>query len=780
MAYSSAMRNCYQFTISGQVQGVGFRPFIYRLAMQYRLTGWVRNQSGEVIIRVQGQLADIKAFQHAVRTRHPPLAAPHIDTFEAVTDKHLPDFSIIPSEVSHFAQRFIPPDYFTCDDCLQELDDSKQRRYRYPFINCTQCGPRYSIIQDLPYDRSNTSMGHFTLCDRCYREYNNPLDRRFHAQPLACAKCGPTLSYRQAGTTITGNDASLSAAVDALKQGLIIAVKGIGGYHLLCDAKNQTAVARLRLRKHRPDKPLAVMFPLAGQDKLASVKSYCQPDDLEAAALISPQRPVVLIPQLVCKPELAMNINPGLNQIGAMLPYSPLHYLLLKDLAAPLIATSANLSGEPVLTENTEVEMRLGNIADAFLHHNRAIVRPADDSVIRIIAGKKRLLRIGRGMAPLELSLPFSLAEPLLALGGQMKNTIALAWDSRIVISPHIGELDNKRSLDVFKQVISDLQNLYHIYPDKIICDAHPAYASHRFAHSIAETQQIHEIQHHRAHAAILCGEYKNDLPWLCFTWDGTGLGDDQSIWGGEGFYGHAGKWQRLTSLKPFYLQGGEKAAREPWRSACAILWENEESELASVWEKTLAETATIDTALAHNAWKKRLNTIKCSSMGRLFDAASALLGLGTHSTYEGQGPSQLENLAAAALSTANAEQLSALAAASSAALPLIKVNELLLADWSELPTLLLDPAFSIARRALLFHQLIAETLLAQAIQIRSHKGEFRVGLSGGVFQNRLLTEMVIQRLQENGFNVLLPEKIPYNDAGLSYGQIIEAFYHVK
>lgn len=767
------MTETVQITITGQVQGVGFRPFIYRLARQHHLTGWVRNQSGEVMLRVQGTLADIKIFQQEILTRHPPLAEPHIDRVKCVSEKHMPAFTIISSEVSQTAQRHIPPDYFTCKDCLDELDDMRERRYRYPFINCTQCGPRYTIIHDLPYDRPNTSMQRFNLCADCSFEYHNPADRRFHAQPLACAECGPQLTYVQKKNVIHGNEAALAATLHALKQGYILAIKGIGGYHLICDACNHTAVATLRQRKHRPEKPLAVMFSIRGKDGLAQLRQYCQPDALEAAALVSPQRPIVLIRSIRTENHLAHAINPNLNQIGAMLPYSPLHYLILKDFASPLVATSANVSGEPVMTDPVEVEQRLGKVADAFLHHNRPILRPADDSVVRVIAQKVRRLRIGRGQAPLELRLPFKLTQPVLAVGGQMKNTIALAWDRRVVISPHIGELNNKRSLEVFQQVIDDLQNLYQIYPKKIICDAHPDYASTRYAHDFAVRNQRYTVLHHHAHASILSGEYGDDLPWLCFTWDGTGLGEDQTIWGGEGFYGYAGHWQRMTSIKPFYLLGGDKAAREPWRSACALVWAGMSSESSSAWEKALGETAAINLSLAYTAWNKRINTIQCSSMGRLFDAASALLKVNTHSSYEGQGPTQLETLAFAALDEKTAP-------VQVPPLPLEIVtqdeHELLIADWSDLPALLLDESASASHRALVFHLQMAETLVAQAQHVRSQKGEFRVGLSGGVFQNKLLSETVIKRLEEENFNVLLPEKIPYNDAGLCYGQIIEAF----
>jgi len=792
-----------KITITGQVQGVGFRPFIYRLAKQFHLHGWVKNHSGEVIVLAQGSERNLERFQQAVLSRHPPLAIPEIASAEAVTSDPLSEFVIAESVSSEHAQRHIPPDFFTCNDCLAELSRPQERRYRYPFINCTQCGPRYTIIRDLPYDRPNTSMADFPLCHDCHQQYSNTLDRRFHAQPLACAQCGPQLHFisgntvnnrdnhqETTSTAITGNEASLAAAVNALKQGQILAVKGVGGYHLMCDATNEQAVQRLRARKHRPDKPLAVMFSVSGHNELEQLKHYCTPSETESKLLISPQRPIILIPANKVparKERLAPSINPGLNEVGAMLAYSPLHYLILNDFGLPVVATSGNLSGEPVLTDNVQAQRRLNKIADVFLQHNRPILRPADDSVMRVIADKKRLFRIGRGLAPLELqhrqiNLPYTIKKPLLAVGGQMKNTIALAWNNRVVISPHIGELDSKRSIEVFAQVIDDLCHLYRVKPEQIICDAHPDYYSSRYAEKYARAQNIPllKVQHHKAHASILSGEFGDNFDnrsgaWLVFTWDGTGLGDDHSIWGGEGFYGQAGHWQRVCSIKPFYLQGGDKAAREPWRSACALLWENNLSYTPSdTTDRKSGRSQAERVTLAFQAWSKRLNTIPATSMGRLFDAASALLGLGENSSFEGQGPMLLE----ACLS--QDKLLQDRHTNEPSALPLYRHQELILADWTKLLSMLRDNKQTAAQRALNFHQSIAETLIAQARKIKAIKGDFRVGLSGGVFQNKYLTEYILQRLKEEGFQAYLPQTVPYNDAGLAFGQIIEGLNYEK
>ncbi len=770
--------------IVGQVQGVGFRPFIYRLAQRFKLQGSVQNCSGEVIVSVQGNTQHIELFQDAILNEHPPLALPTIESTHWSDNEKMSTFIILKSVQSETTQRYIPPDYFSCADCLDELSNPYEHRYRYPFINCTQCGPRYTIIHDLPYDRPNTSMAKFPLCPICHKEYTDPLDRRFHAQPLACADCGPELSLFYSSDKekkITGNEACLSASVKALREGKIIAIKGVGGYHLICDASNEQAVRQLRKRKHRPHKPLAIMFAAPSDKILEQINHYCSPSKDEITALISPQRPIVLIKTQNNK--LAPSINPGLNQLGAMLAYSPLHNLLLNDFGLPIVATSGNMSGEPVITDNQQAIEKLKNIADIFLQHNRPILRPADDSVLRIIQNKQRLLRIARGIAPLEINLPYQLKHPILAVGAQMKNTIALAWSSgeksRVVISPHIGELESPRSIAVFHQVIDDLCHLYRIKPQQVICDMHPNYYSSRYAKNYAAEHNIPltQVQHHKAHASIISGEFdivskhaQDKTDWLVFSWDGTGLGDDKSIWGGEGFYGQAGQWQRICSIKPFHLQGGDKAAREPWRSAYALLWETGNLKKPTQCNKD---------SLAYQAWKKRINTHTCSSMGRLFDAASALLGLGDYSSFEGQGPMLLEAL----LDNASYDK-----EPSSQSLPLIQnslntlseesmTEALIIADWSELLPLLLDENKTTTQRALCFHQIIAETLIAKAKMVRKLKGEIHIGLSGGVFQNKYLTEYLFKRLEKEGFKVFLPEKVPYNDAGLSFGQIIEGIH---
>lgn len=738
--------------IGGRVQAVGFRPFVYRLAHAHGLKGWVRNRTGQVEVLVQGPAAALRHFTNELLGNAPPLSQPYLlhqlDIGAAACD----DFSILPSDMSEKPEIHVPPDYFACPECLHELRDPTDRRYRYPFINCTQCGPRYTLIGALPYDRPNTAMAGFPLCPACGAEYSDPADRRFHAEPLACLKCGPQLSFIAGEKEIADPGQVLDAAVTALREGSVVAVKGIGGYHLLCDAQNSEAITRLRKRKRRPHKPLAVMFPAAGEDGLEILRCELRPDDAEASLLASPQRPIVLCRRRADS-SLAPELAPGLPEIGAMLPYSPLHHLLLDAFAGPLVATSGNLSGEPVLTDNAQAQARLAQVADAFLHHNRPILRPADDPVYRASSGGLRPLRLGRGIAPLELELPFAIETPTLALGGQMKNTIALAWDRRIVISPHIGDLDSPRALDVFQQVIADLQRLYGVHAGCIVSDAHRGYASTQWARRSGLVMTT--VLHHHAHASGLYGEHWQKTgvrdDWLVFAWDGTGLGADGTLWGGETLLGQPGRWRRYASLRPFRLPGGERAGREPWRSAMALCWE-----CGVEWSQQPA-----DTELLRNAWEKGLNAPQSSAAGRLFDAAAALLGLCSEASFEGQGPMLLEACADTDLAPL--------------ALPLVQDEEgLWRLDWEPLLPRLLDDSLSVSQRAGLLHTTLAQAVVEQAGQAHAEHGIVDIGLTGGVFQNRLLSELACSELKSRGFRVHLAERLPCNDGGLCYGQIVE------
>ncbi|HHO68094.1 MAG TPA: carbamoyltransferase HypF [Gammaproteobacteria bacterium] len=741
-----------EWRLDGRVQGVGFRPFVYRLARAHGLTGWVQNRLGQVVIRSCGPAPAQQAFGRALIEQAPPLARPRLCERRRIPCFDAAGFDIRTSAAHGERAVHLPPDGFTCDACLAELHDARDRRYRYPFINCTQCGPRYTLIRSLPYDRSATSMAGFTLCPDCAREYRNPADRRFHAEPVACPACGPALRFVATDAPpVQGDEAALAAACRLLAQGGILAVKGIGGYHLLCDARSDAAVARLRERKRRPDKPLAVLFPAPPQAPLQALAADVELDDEAAAALRSPGRPIVLLPRRRDS-RLAPGIAPGLDEVGVMLPYSPLHHLLLEDFGAPLVATSGNLSGEPVLTDEHEAQARLAGIADAFLHHDRPILRPADDPLLRRLGGRLRPLRLGRGTAPLEMELPFRLPAPVLAAGGHLKNTLALAWDRRVVVSPHIGDMGSARSLAVFEQLARDLQAVYGVQAAVLLCDAHPDYATSRWARR--QGLPVQPVFHHEAHASALAGEHGGGDDWLVFSWDGTGLGRDGSLWGGEALAGAPGHWQRVASLRPFRLPGGDRVAREPWRSAWALCREHGHD-----WRPP--DVAAGDLELLAQAWERGLNTPTSSAAGRLFDAAAALLGVCHRASYEGQAPMQLEALCAGG--------------AAPLALPLqADAGGVWRSDWRPLVDDLLDGPGSAAHKAQRFHASLAAALVAQAEQVRRQRKVRRVGLCGGVFQNRVLTALAVAGLRAAGFEVCLNRQLPASDAGLAFGQVVE------
>lgn len=793
---SFAQVQARHYLITGRVQGVGYRPFVYRLAHELNLRGWVRNVTGSVEIYAEGSTEQLDRFADALIRQAPAIARPVLSSTQEVGIENHAGFAILPSQAGE-ANIHVPPDYFVCDDCLREMNDPDNPRYRYPFINCTRCGPRYTLIESLPYDRPRTSMKDFAMCPECAREYTNPLDRRFHAEPIACPVCGPQLSFVEPDEpAIEKTATALDAAIRILREGHVLAVKGIGGYHLMCDARNDEAVAHLRLRKARPAKPLAVLFPADGKALMQTVEC----DAAQLAFLQSPQRPILLLPKkpifdsypqsrnrhreersdvtiqeaeaahktgllhFVRNDDLSGEIAPGLNEIGCLLPYSPLHVLLLEGFGGPLVATSGNLSGEPVIIDNTEAQTRLSSVADAFLHHDRPIVRPADDSVFRPIAGRSRPLRLGRGIAPLELELPVELPEPVLALGAHTKNAIALAWKNRIVMSPHIGDLSSQKSLETLALVAEDLQRLYQVKASRLILDKHPGYGYRRFARDSG--LPLFEVWHHHAHASALAWEFPAVERCIVFAWDGVGLGENNELWGGETFIGTPGHWQRAATLRPFRLPGGEQAGREPWRSAAALLWET-------------GHTAPFAPDLLHAAWLKGINAPVTHAAGRLFDAAAALTGICTHASFEGEAPMKLE---AAAM---HCEKIDTIALPLSPSplrgegvsneQPWLKQDGQVLwqTDWSPLIHMLTDTTHTPSERAACFHASLAHALLAQALRLREQSGINDVGFTGGVFQNALLTEAAKNLLEQNGFRVHIPERIPVNDAGICVGQVM-------
>jgi hydrogenase maturation protein HypF len=738
-----------RWLLGGRVQGVGFRPFVYRLAQSLELAGWVRNDSGAVEIHAEGSPLQLRDFGMALLARAPSAAVVRLIRVAAAPLESAGCFRIAESIPGRHAELVVPLERSPCAPCLAEMADPHARRYRYPFTNCTDCGPRYTILNRLPYDRRNTTLDGFGLCADCAREFADPADRRFHAQPLACAACGPSVSWTDGATQELGPRA-LTLAVQALRRGDIVAMRGVGGYHLLCDAANQSAVLRLRLRKDRPAKPFALLLPASGLDGLDEVRQIACVSVHQAETLGDTARPIVLLTMRETA-SIAASVAPGLREIGVMLPYSPLHHLLSQEFGAALVATSGNTGGEPVLTDVDEAQRRLRFIADGFLHHDRPIARAADDPVLRTVAGVVRPLRLGRGTAPLELRVSSPFAVPTLAVGAHSKATVALGWGDRAIVSPHLGDYTTPRGRDLLERTVAELQSLYGVRAERVVHDAHPAFASTRWAARCGLPSTA--VWHHHAHASAVAGECSPAAPMLCFTWDGIGLGPDRSLWGGEALWGAPGRWQRMASFRSFRQPGGERAAREPWRSALALCWET-----GVTWE----EGERRGGALLRRAADVGFNVLATTAVGRLFDAAAALAGVCSVTSYEGEAAMRFE----------------ALCTTPQAPVPLPLERDaigLWRTDWSPLLAMLTDEQQPASVRAGRFHASLAQALCDQAVAIRIDTGVDRVGLGGGVFQNHHLTACATALLAERGFDVHVPSRLPLNDAAISFGQLIEA-----
>ncbi len=742
---------CRHIVITGFVQGVGFRPFVFRLANELQIKGYVANNTGQVTIAAESTRETLELFCEQLISQAPVNAKPVIQSMNEIALLNYTDFSIRDSHELNKSDIHILPDLPVCEQCLEELFDKNNRRYLYPFINCTQCGPRYSIISALPYDRKNTSMQSFKLCNDCETEYLAPNNRRFHAEPVVCDACGPVLNYVDDSHSITDNFLALEACIKALKAGKIIAVKGIGGYHLMCDATSSAAITLLRKRKQRADKPFAVLM------EQSQIENYVEVTNKEANLLQQSCRPIALL-KYNNKDKLASNLAPGINRVGVMLPNSPLQHLLCYYFKKPLVATSANISGEPIITDNKEATKRLANLCDGFLHHNRDIIRPADDAVMLHNTVESQLLRSGRGLAPTELSLPFNLEQPVLAVGGHMKNTIALGWDNRLLISAHNGDLGSLRSYQTFQQAITDLQQLYKVKAEVIVCDAHPGYSSSQWANESG--LPVIKTYHHYAHASSLALENPENNQWLIFSWDGIGLGPDGTLWGGETLLGIPGNWQRVASFKTFTLPGGDKTSREPWRIAASLYWQ---SNIDFDIKNVPANKLNIDELKI--IWQKNINCPESSAAGRLFSAAASILGLVSDESFEGHGPMLLEALAEGI----QADALS---------LPLIKDDDgIVRIDWTPLVQMLMDNNLSKVYRARCFHESMAECICQISLPYCEQHNDLTIGLSGGVFQNQLLVGLIRRRLDKYNVSIVMPASIPVNDGGLCVGQIIEHHY---
>ncbi|KAA3614333.1 MAG: carbamoyltransferase HypF [Planctomycetota bacterium] len=752
------LASCQRFraTVRGAVQGVGFRPFVYRLAKEHRLKGWVLNSVQGVFLEVEGPLSAVQAFHRTLVEEPPPRA--FIQSLEHwyLDPVGFPDFEIRQSQDQGAKSALVLPDVATCNDCYREVLDPKDRRFRYPFTNCTNCGPRFSIIRRLPYDRPHTSMAAFPMCQACAAEYQNPEDRRFHAQPNACPDCGPQLRLWDArGSELASRDEALLGAENALRVGQIVALKGLGGFHLMVDARSEQAVQTLRARKHREEKPLAVMFP-----NLEAVREHCMVGDEEARLLTSPEAPIVLVRKRP-NSNLAPSLAPANPWLGVMLPYTPLHHLLLSDLAFPVVATSGNLSEEPICIDNQEAVDRLGEIADLFLVHDRPIVRPVDDSLLRVVADRPMMMRRARGFAPLPIPCPdHAGSEPAIAVGGHLKNTVAFSLNDQVFVSQHVGDLEAEAAMQHFRNILADVQNLYDVKASAAVCDAHPDYRSTLHAESL--NLPLLRVQHHHAHVLACMAENEVRGRVLGVAWDGTGYGPDGTVWGGEFLAVEGPSFVRLARLRPFPLPGGERAIKEPCRSALGLWFAAYGGE---AWFSTdlhaAREFAPAELRLLRSAVENGVATPWTSSMGRLFDGVASLLGLQQKLRFEGQAAMALE------FAADTAEEDDVLYP-----FPLRQDREPWELNWQPcLEALLADRAagLPIAKIARRFHRSLAAAvvLVAQAAALE------KVLLTGGCFQNRLLTEACLLALPQAGFQVYRHQRIPPNDGGIAVGQIL-------
>lgn len=727
--------------LRGRVQGVGFRPVVFCLAHELGLRGWVRNDGDGAEVALAGPAAAIAAFRAALSGRLPAAAAITTVTEHPAPDDWPAGFEIRSSATPHGARAAgILPDLATCPDCLREILDPRDRRFRYPFANCTHCGPRFSMIEALPYDRANTTMRGFALCADCAAEYAEPRNRRFHAQPNACPVCGPHLSWMAAdGAVQATHDAALLAAAAALRAGRIVAVKGLGGFHLMVAAHDAAAVQRLRVRKRRDEKPFALMFPT-----LAAIQAVAEVSAAERAWLESAAAPIVLLRKRAATPGLAEEVAPRLPWLGAMLPYTPLHHLLLREIGFPVVATSGNLSDEPICIDNEEARARLGDIADCFLLHNRPIARPMDDSVMAVVDEQPVVLRRGRGLAP--YSLPVAGApDGLVAAGAQMKGALAVAVGGNAVMSPHLGDLDHDGAARLWARTARDLTALHGLRITRAAVDLHPDYAATRGA---AEWDvPLTTVQHHHAHIAACLAENQMAGPALGIAWDGTGLGPDGTIWGGEFLVCTRAEYRRAAWLRTFPLIGGDAAAREPRRVALGLL-----REMGAPLPElgfSAREITVLDGMLREN-----VNVARTSSAGRLFDAVAALLGICHVMAHEGQAAMRLEALAGDL--AAEAYPFGWRGAA---------------LDWAPLIAALLAGGEPPATAAARFH----ETLVAMMVAVAQREELADVCLSGGCFQNRRLLATATRALTQAGFRVWRHQEIPPNDAGICLGQLVVA-----
>ena len=756
--------------IHGVVQGVGFRPFVYAAAAKFNLNGFIGNESKGIFIEVEGKIADLSDFQNYLSKNNPPLARVTTITSKGITPQFSTNFYIAESENRANENTLVSPDVSICKDCLRELFNKNDRRFCYPFINCTNCGTRFTIIKDIPYDRSKTTMSVFEMCQKCQNEYENPLNRRFHAEPNACADCGPKVWFvKEDGEKIDCENA-IFATQNALLNGEIVAIKGIGGFHLACDARNNSGLQALRSRKGRVDKPFAVMCK-----DLKTARSLAEINKAEMAILTGKERPIVLLKKKAS--NLSELIAPGNQFLGVMLPYSPLHYLLFDENMDVLVMTSGNFSSEPIVTENAEALEKLSDLADAFLLHDREIFVPCDDSVIRILDLKSQIanrksqivlpLRRSRGYAPFPVELPFNLP-PILAVGGELKATFCLAKDEFAFMSQHIGDMENLETLSAFEKSVAQMRRLFRIEPEIVVGDLHPNYLSTNWAWKnlatiAAQGAKFFKVQHHHAHIASVMAENKlQNEKVIGFAFDGTGYGTDGAIWGGEVLLADYVGFERAAHLKYVPLAGGDASIKKPYRIALAHLWQagvrwNENLPCIAVCTKT-------EQKILLKQFENKINTIPTSSFGRLFDAVAAIAGVRQTVTYEAQAAIEFE----AVLDDNVIDSYEFVLIEGEK----IEIDCAPLIRWVALDVLEGVPIGEISAK---FNNAVANLILKLALRFRTREKLNKVALSGGCFQNVALLRASLKRLQAHDFEVLTHQKVPPNDGGLALGQAVIA-----
>ncbi len=756
-----------RIVIYGMVQGIGFRPFVYRLASHLGLQGWVGNTSQGVVIEVEGEQEILEAFLARLESEKPSLCVIQGLETSCLDAVGYGSFEIRESETGGDPSAFVLPDIAACQECVKEIFQTSNRRYQYPFTNCTHCGPRFTIVESLPYDRAKTVMKKFVMCADCQKEYEDPSNRRFHAQPNACARCGPHLEFwTKEGKVISRHREALLQACEKIKQGKIAAVKGLGGFHLMADARSEAAVNLLRQRKHREEKPFAVMYP-----DLESIKSDCEVNFIEERLLTSQQAPIVLLRKK--HPNISPFAAPENPYLGVMLPYTPLHHLMLKRLGFPVIATSGNLSEEPIVTDEYDALKRLGSIADFFLVHNRPIVRHADDSIVRVVAGREMILRRARGYAPFPLTVTETFP-PLLAVGGHLKNTIASARGKNMTLSQHIGDLESHETFQAFQKAARDLTLFQDLKPEALVCDLHPEYRSSQYAQDSG--LPVVKVQHHYAHVLACALENEIEPPFLGVAWDGTGFGTDGTLWGGEFLSVKADSFERLASFRLFPLPGAEQSIREPRRTALGVLYELFGDSLVERNDFEFLNTfSREELAVLKRMLEQRISTPLTSSAGRLFDAVSALLNLRPLSRFEGQAAMTLEFALEDGVDETYPFRMGDVSRARVLKTPENpKVYPRFVIDWAPIfQSIICDQKAGLSAGVISakFHNTLAEIITTLA----ERSGETRVVLSGGCFQNKYLTERTIAQLRAKNFRPYWHQRIPTNDGGIAVGQLAAA-----